>query len=110
MTNNLSATYVGEILIDNHNINGLDLKFLRKNIGAVSQEPSLFTGTIEDNMKVGNMDADEQQIQNAAEMANAYSFISKLPDRYLTEVKLFAVDLNSIDTPSFVCACMCIYI
>ncbi|KAF8391867.1 hypothetical protein HHK36_022205 [Tetracentron sinense] len=45
----------GEILIDNHNIKDLDLKFLRRNIGAVSQEPSLFAGTIKDNLKVGNM-------------------------------------------------------
>lgn len=78
--------FTGEILIDNHNIKDLDLKFLRKNIGAVSQEPSLFAGTIKDNMKVGNMDADDQEIQNAAEMANAHSFILQLPDDYLTEV------------------------
>ncbi|KAJ7965187.1 ABC transporter B family protein [Quillaja saponaria] len=78
--------FKGEILIDNHNIKDLDLKFLRKNIGAVSQEPSLFSGTINDNMKVGNMDADDEQIQNAAVMANAHSFISQLPNQYLTEV------------------------
>ena len=52
----------------------------------VSQEPSLFSGTIKDNIKIGNMDADDQQIQNAAKMANALSFISQLPDHYLTEV------------------------
>lgn len=78
--------FTGEVLIDGHNIKDLDLKFLRRNIGAVSQEPSLFAGTIKDNIKVGNMDADDQQIQNAAEMANAYSFISQLPNHYSTEV------------------------
>ncbi|THF98724.1 hypothetical protein TEA_017796 [Camellia sinensis var. sinensis] len=62
----------GEILVDNHNVKDLDLKFLRKNIGAVSQEPSLFAGTIKDNMKVGNKDADDRQIQSASEMANAH--------------------------------------
>ena len=72
--------------MDDHNIKHLDLKFLRRNIGAVSQEPSLFSGTIKHNLKVGNMDADDQQIQNAAEMANAYSFISQLPNQYFTEV------------------------
>lgn len=77
---------VGEILIDSHNIKDLDLKFLRKNIGSVSQEPSLFGGTVKDNMKVGNMDADDQQIQSASLMANAHSFISQLPNQYLTEV------------------------
>ncbi|XAR52108.1 Xenobiotic-transporting ATPase [Bertholletia excelsa] len=84
----------GEILIDNHNIKKLDLKFLRKNIGAVSQEPSLFAGTIKDNMKIGNTDADDLQIQRAAEMANAHSFISQLPKQYLTEVGQRGVQLS----------------
>lgn len=73
-------------MIDNHNVKDLDLKFLRKNIGAVSQEPSLFGGTIKDNMKVGKMDAEDEEIQKAAVMANAHSFISQLPDDYSTEV------------------------
>ncbi|KAK4855546.1 hypothetical protein QYF36_008398 [Acer negundo] len=60
-------------------------QFLRKNLGAVSQEPSLFAGNIKDNIRVGNMDADDQQIENAAKMANAHTFISHLPDQYLTE-------------------------
>nr|GMC96482.1 ABC transporter B family member 19-like [Ipomoea batatas] len=76
----------GEILLDNQNIKDLDLRFLRRNIGVVSQEPSLFSGNIMDNIKVGNMDADDQQIERAAIMANAHSFISQLPDQYLTEV------------------------
>ncbi|XP_054797001.1 ABC transporter B family member 19-like isoform X2 [Prosopis cineraria] len=84
----------GEIFIDHHNIKDLDLKFLRRNIGAVSQEPSLFTGTIKDNLKVGKMDADDQEIQSAAEMSNAHSFISQLPDQYLTEVGQRGVQLS----------------
>ncbi|XP_012089551.2 ABC transporter B family member 19 isoform X2 [Jatropha curcas] len=84
----------GEILIDNHNIKEFDLKFLRRNIGAVSQEPSLFAGTIKDNLKVGNMDANDQQIQDAALMANAHSFISQLPDQYLTQVGERGVQLS----------------
>ncbi|KAL9337161.1 hypothetical protein Peur_068930 [Populus x canadensis] len=76
----------GEILIDNHNIKDLDLKFLRRNVGAVSQEPSLFAGTIKDNLMVGNMGADDQEVENAAMMANAHSFISQLPNQYSTEV------------------------
>ncbi|KAK3042011.1 hypothetical protein RJ639_001713, partial [Escallonia herrerae] len=70
----------GDIFVDNHNIKDLEMKFLRKNIGAVSQEPSLFAGTIRDNIKVGNIDADDQQIQAAAVMANAHTFISQLPN------------------------------
>ncbi|XVF01705.1 hypothetical protein REPUB_Repub04eG0111400 [Reevesia pubescens] len=84
----------GEILIDNHNIKDLDLKFLRKNIGAVSQEPSLFTGTIKDNIRVGNMDASDQQILDAAMMANAHTFVSQLPNQYLTEVGQRGVQLS----------------
>ncbi|KAJ6969480.1 hypothetical protein NC653_034109 [Populus alba x Populus x berolinensis] len=64
----------------------LDLKFLRRNVGAVSQEPSLFAGTIKDNLIVGNMGADDQEVENAAMMANAHPFISQLPNQYSTEV------------------------
>ncbi|XP_022762163.1 ABC transporter B family member 19-like [Durio zibethinus] len=84
----------GVILLDNHNIKDLDLKFLRKNIGAVSQEPSLFAGTIKDNIKVGNMDASDRQIQNAAVMANAHTFVSQLPNQYSTEVGQRGVQLS----------------
>ncbi|OWM75488.1 hypothetical protein CDL15_Pgr021652 [Punica granatum] len=76
----------GAILIDNHNIKDLDLRFLRRNIGAVSQEPSLFSGTIKDNLRVGKMDASDEEIEKAAIMANAHSFVSGLPDKYLTDV------------------------
>lgn len=76
----------GEIFIDSHNIKDLDLKFLRSNIGAVYQEPSLFTGTIKDNLKLGKMDASDEEIQKASVMSNAHSFISQLPNQYLTEV------------------------
>ncbi|KAL3521738.1 hypothetical protein ACH5RR_019887 [Cinchona calisaya] len=76
----------GEIFIDNSNIKELDLKFLRRNIGLVSQEPSLFAGTIKDNIKVGKMDADDVQIQHAAILANADFFINQLPEQYLTQV------------------------
>ncbi|PKI35601.1 hypothetical protein CRG98_044055 [Punica granatum] len=78
----------GAILIDNHNIKDLDLRFLRRNIGAVSQEPSLFSGTIKDNLRVGKMDASDEEIEKAAIMANAHSFVSGLPDKYLTDVTI----------------------
>ncbi|XP_034710681.1 ABC transporter B family member 14-like [Vitis riparia] len=84
----------GEILIDNYNIKDLDLKFLRKNTGAVFQEPSLFSGTIKDNIKVGSMEADDQEVQNVALMANAHSFITQLPDQYSTEVGERGVQLS----------------
>ncbi|KAJ0968609.1 hypothetical protein J5N97_025526 [Dioscorea zingiberensis] len=76
----------GGVFIDGHNIKDLDLRFLRRNIAAVSQEPSLFTGTIKDNLKVGKLDASDDQIAQAASTANIHLFISQLPDQYLTEV------------------------
>uniref|UniRef100_A0A0A0LN35 Uncharacterized protein n=1 Tax=Cucumis sativus TaxID=3659 RepID=A0A0A0LN35_CUCSA len=76
----------GDIFIDHQNTKDLNLKFLRTNIGIVSQEPALFAGTIKDNIKMGNIDADDKQIENAAFMANAHSFISELPNQYSTEV------------------------
>lgn len=77
----------GGIFIDNHNIQDLDLKCLRRNIGVVSQEPSLFAGNIKENIKVGKMDAGDEQIQQAATLANAHTFISQLPDQYSTQVR-----------------------
>lgn len=87
------CNHTGDIFIDNNNIKDLDLKFLRKNLGVVSQEPSLFTGTIKENMKLGNMDANDQQIESAAVMANAHSFISQLPNQYLTEVSYLSLEV-----------------
>ncbi|KVI07597.1 AAA+ ATPase domain-containing protein [Cynara cardunculus var. scolymus] len=89
----------GEVLVDNHNVKDLDLKFLRENIGAVSQEPALFAGTIKDNMKVGKKDADDEQIQIAATMANAHAFISQLPNQYLTDKQRIAIARAILKNP-----------
>lgn len=78
----------GEIFIDGCNIKDLDLRFLRRNIGVVSQEPSFFTGTINDNLKIGNTNANDEMLQKAAKTANIHSFISELPERYATEVRI----------------------
>jgi ATP-binding cassette subfamily B (MDR/TAP) protein 1 len=61
---------------------------LRRNIGSVSQEPALFSGTIMDNLRIGKMDATDEEITEAAKTANVHSFISKLPNQYSTEVRL----------------------
>ncbi|KAI3870854.1 hypothetical protein MKX03_013745 [Papaver bracteatum] len=76
----------GEIFIDDHNIKNLALKSLRRNIGVVSQEPSLSAGTIKDNLKMGNMIATDDQIEEVSEIANIHDFISELPKQYSTEV------------------------
>ncbi|GJN39656.1 hypothetical protein PR202_gb28788 [Eleusine coracana subsp. coracana] len=60
----------GDIFIDGHNIKKLDLKYLRRNIASVSQEPSLFSGTIKDNLRIGKMEAADEEITEAAMTAN----------------------------------------
>ncbi len=72
-------------MIDGESIDGLNINFLRNLIGVVSQEPILFEASIEDNIRFGRMDITHQDMIKASKMANAHSFISKLPD-----VKLYS--------------------
>ncbi len=65
----------GEILIDNINIKDYSLKSLREQISIVTQEPILFNDTIANNIALGEPDASEESITDAAKIANAYSFI-----------------------------------
>ena len=65
----------GEILIDGVNIKQYDLKYLRSCFGVVSQEPVLFNGTIEYNIKYAKENATDQEMRAAAEKANAIGFI-----------------------------------
>ncbi|KAH9520278.1 Multidrug resistance protein 1 [Bulinus truncatus] len=76
----------GTVLIDGHDIRTLNIRWFRSNIGVVSQEPSLFDATIEENIRFGKMDATETDIQNAAKEANAHDFIMQLPEKYKTNV------------------------
>ncbi|KAI3759989.1 hypothetical protein L1987_50377 [Smallanthus sonchifolius] len=69
----------GEVLIDNVNLKKLQLKWIRKKIGLVSQEPVLFTSSIKDNIMYGKDGASEEEIRVAVELANAAKFIDKLP-------------------------------
>jgi ABC-type multidrug transport system fused ATPase/permease subunit len=70
----------GEILLDGKDIKTLNVAWLRSHIGIVSQEPVLFTGSIEDNIRFGKQDATDEEVINAAKMANAHDFIMSLPD------------------------------
>ena len=68
---------------------GIDVKLIQKadlrhSISVVLQDTQLFTGTIADNIRYGNLDADMDQIIEAAKLANAHSFIKRLPDGYET--------------------------
>ncbi|XP_048433259.1 ABC transporter B family member 13 [Pyrus x bretschneideri] len=75
----------GKILLDGHELGTLQLKWLREQMGLVSQEPALFATTIAGNILLGKEDADMDQIMEAAKAANAHSFIEGLPDGYNTQ-------------------------
>ncbi|KAJ9186430.1 hypothetical protein P3X46_002003 [Hevea brasiliensis] len=76
----------GKILLDGHDLKTLRLKWLREQMGLVSQEPALFATTIADNILFGKEDANMDKIVQAAKAANAHSFIQQLPDGYHTQV------------------------
>jgi ATP-binding cassette subfamily B protein len=76
----------GCIRIDGHNIRDLKLADLRRTIALVSQDVFLFHGSVRDNICYGSFDASDEQIVEAAKIAEAHDFISQLPDGYDTVV------------------------
>lgn len=74
----------GVVKIDGKDIKTYNLRALRRHIGLVSQEPTLFAGTIRENIVYGTETATEAEIENAARSANAHDFISNLKDGYDT--------------------------
>ncbi|CAN6271739.1 unnamed protein product [Urochloa humidicola] len=74
----------GAIEVDGRDIKAYKLRALRRHIGLVSQEPTLFAGTIRENIVYGTEIANEAEIKNAACSANAHDFISNLKDGYNT--------------------------
>ncbi|CAF1123167.1 unnamed protein product [Rotaria sordida] len=76
----------GSILIDGKQINEYNLKWLRQHIGVVSQEPVLFHTTIRQNILLGSDSATDEEMYQAAKMANAHAFIMTLPDKYETKI------------------------
>jgi len=84
----------GAIRIDGHNINDIDLAYLRGQNGVVPQEPFLFRGTVKDNIRMGRPTASFEEVVQAARMAGADEFIQQLPKRYDTELEESAVNLS----------------
>ncbi len=76
----------GRILIDAQDIRRLTLESLRRQIAIVLQEPLLFSGSIEDNIRYGRLEATREEVIAAAEAANAHRFIMRLPQKYQTEL------------------------
>lgn len=76
----------GSIEIDGVDLCDAKLNSLRSQFSVVLQDPLLFSGTIEDNIRYGKLDADKAEVAAAAEAANAHSFIAALPDGYATQL------------------------
>lgn len=76
----------GEILIDNHNIKDITMKSLRDLTGLVTQDSIMFNGTIKDNIRLGNLDATDEDVINALKIANAYEFVAELPEGINTNI------------------------
>ena len=77
----------GRILIDGHDISKVTLKSLRSQMGIMLQDSFIFSGTIEDNIRYGKLDATHDEIVKASATVCADDFISRMPDGYNSEVK-----------------------
>ena len=76
----------GKIRYDGININKIKKSDLRRSLGVVLQDTNLFTGTVMENIRYGNLKASDQEVVTAATLAGADSFITRLPEGYNTEI------------------------
>jgi ABC-type multidrug transport system fused ATPase/permease subunit len=84
----------GSITVDGKDIQGLTLNSLRKEVGMVLQDNILFSGTVGENIMMGNPEATYEEMTSAAKAANAHDFISELPNGYDTEIGEKGVKLS----------------
>lgn len=77
----------GTIAIDGYNVKDISIDSLRKQMGIMTQDNFLFSGTIKDNIRYGKLDATDDEIISAAKAVNAHDFIMKLEKGYDTELK-----------------------
>ena len=77
----------GNIYIDNYNVKDVSIESLRKQMGVMTQDNFLFSGTIKDNIRYGKLDATDEEVITAAKAVNAHDFIMKLEKGYDTELK-----------------------
>jgi ATP-binding cassette subfamily B protein/subfamily B ATP-binding cassette protein MsbA len=76
----------GTVRLDGHDLRDVTMSSLRRRLGIVLQEPFLFGGTIEDNIRYGRLDASSDDVLRSARLARASEFIARLPDGILTPV------------------------
>jgi ATP-binding cassette subfamily B protein/subfamily B ATP-binding cassette protein MsbA len=84
----------GKILIDDRPATEYELNSLRRRIGYVPQSPTLLSGTIEENLRYGNPEASEAQIEKAARAAGIHDFVAALPDGYRSRVGEHGVNFS----------------
>src|SRR5262249_57200173 len=77
---------IGRVLIDGVDVRDYKLQGLRDQIAFVLQDTILFRGTVRENIAYGRPGATSEEIVNAARLANAHEFITRMPDGYETEV------------------------
>lgn len=76
----------GRVTLDGHDVREVELEALRRRIGLVPQEPTLFAGTVAENIAYGDPGADPVEIESAARAAHAHEFVELLPEGYETLV------------------------
>ena len=76
----------GRVTIDGQDLRTFDLAALRERVALVPQDPTLFSGTVADNIRYADPDAPDDAVRRAAEMANAHGFIRGLQDDYTTQI------------------------
>ena len=84
----------GKIRYDGININKIKKADLRRSLGIVLQETNLFTGTVMDNIRYGNLDASDEDCIRAAKLAGADDFITRLPQGYATQLQNNGANLS----------------
>lgn len=77
----------GDIYVDNYNLKEVSIESLRQQMGVMTQDNFLFSGTIKENIRYGRLDATDEEIIEAAKAVNAHDFIMKLENGYDTELK-----------------------
>ena len=84
----------GKIRYDNININKIKKADLRRSLGIVLQDTNLFTGTVKENIKYGKLDATDEEVIEAAKIANSHDFITRLPQGYDTMLTADGANLS----------------
>ena len=77
----------GELLVGGVNVKDYDIKTLRDNVAMVLQKNVLFSGSIKDNLRWGNENATDEEMEHACKLAQAYEFIQKFPKKYDTRIE-----------------------